>query len=234
MTATMIQDLRRYLLWLLASHSHVRGGRRRLASLYKCLRVVSGFFLGVGVALMGRALWGAWQLRTRAQRTIEFHSSLEEDLDEGLTLEGETVVPGSEPGEVRGELETVRHPARFRPRRFEALASSLAWECYAQFGARERTEANVLVSRKFMRDLLDEKKGLRAKDKARLIDRALLLSFLPTAELRDIIEQSTSWVWRASELTRGSGGPTLFATLFGGGRGFLGVAGLVSAPEAVA
>lgn len=229
-----LTDFKRYLLWILASHSHVRGGPRRFGVVYKLLKIALAFAVGVGVCGMGRALLGAWQLHVRARRTIEFHADLEEDLDEGLAAEVGPPVPDIEPGEAQGEPGVAQVPPRVRPRRFEALASSLAWECYAQFGARERTEANILVSRKFMRDLLDEKRGLRAKDRARLIDRALLLSFMPTAELRDIVKQSTSWVWRASELTRGSGGPGWLQVLFGGGRGFLGVAGLVSAPELVA
>lgn len=114
------------------------------------------------------------------------------------------------------------------------MASALAWECYAQFGSRERSEANLLVSRKFMRDLLGEYQDLRAKDKARLVDRALLLSFLPTLELQDMVELSSTHVWKDREAVSLVPAKGYFARVLSWSRGRLGSAALVAHPGPLA
>jgi len=75
---------------------------------------------------------------------------------------------------------------RFRPRRFESLASAFAHEAYLQFGHRTRSEANEIITRKFLRDLALEHKDLRARDASAIVDVALHLSFLPSLALRDV------------------------------------------------
>jgi len=58
---------------------------------------------------------------------------------------------------------------------------ALAKKAYVKFGARQVTEANVLVTRKWLNKLIeDEFKDLRTCDKALALDRATFLSFIPT------------------------------------------------------
>lgn len=75
-----------------------------------------------------------------------------------------------------------------RPRRGTSrkMAAALAYEAYFQFGHRERSEANLMITRKFMRDKLSELKDMRAKDAALIVDGALYLSFLPSLTLQDM------------------------------------------------
>jgi len=62
------------------------------------------------------------------------------------------------------------------------LALVAADEAYLQFGRRERSQANDLVTRKFLRDWLRERPGLRAKDLSAIIEVALSLSYVPPKE----------------------------------------------------
>jgi len=62
------------------------------------------------------------------------------------------------------------------------LAHVAADEAYLQFGRRERSQANDLVTRKFLRDWLRERPGLRAKDLSAIIEVALSLSYVPPDE----------------------------------------------------
>jgi hypothetical protein len=57
----------------------------------------------------------------------------------------------------------------------------LAKQAYNKFGARPVSEANLLVTRKWLQKLVEESfKDLRTCDKNIAIDRALFLSFVPT------------------------------------------------------
>ncbi len=61
------------------------------------------------------------------------------------------------------------------------FAMALAKRAYVKFGARPVSEANVLVTRKWIVKLIeDEFKDLRNCDKAIAVDRATFLSFVPT------------------------------------------------------
>jgi len=76
---------------------------------------------------------------------------------------------------------------RFRPANRIRTAVAVAHEAYAQYGQRPRSQANELITRKFMRDLLAEIKDLRKHDQLAVIDLALPLSFLPSAEFRRMV-----------------------------------------------
>jgi hypothetical protein len=95
---------------------------------------------------------------------------------------------------------------RFRPRRSHRIACSLAWEAYEKFGHRVRSEANLLITRKFMLDQLKEFKDLRACDRSGIIDRALYLSFLPSLTLQEmnVIDRTSAFNRRSSDLPRWS------------------------------
>lgn len=61
------------------------------------------------------------------------------------------------------------------------FAMCLGKRAYVKFGPRPVSEANVLVTRKWLSKLIeDEFKDLRTCDKALALDRAVFLSFIPT------------------------------------------------------
>lgn len=67
-----------------------------------------------------------------------------------------------------------------------AFATSIAKIAYNKFGERKMTDANILVTRKWIQKYLEEPefKDLRVCDKNLAIDRALFLSFIPTNDFR--------------------------------------------------
>jgi hypothetical protein len=80
----------------------------------------------------------------------------------------------------------VREKKVLRKGKRSRFASSIAHQAYNKFGARPMTEANVLVTRRWLQKLLAEPeyKDLRTVDKNIAIDRALFLSFVPTNDFR--------------------------------------------------
>lgn len=66
------------------------------------------------------------------------------------------------------------------------FAASVAKLAYNKFGERPMSEANILVTRKWIQKLLEEPeyKDLRTSDKNLAIDRALFLSFVKTQSFR--------------------------------------------------
>lgn len=79
-----------------------------------------------------------------------------------------------------------------------AFAASVAKVAYNKFGERKMTEANVLVTRKWIAKYLseDEFKDLRVCDKNLAIDRALFLSFIPTKDFQAMRLATTTSVWK--------------------------------------
>ncbi len=78
--------------------------------------------------------------------------------------------------------------------KFAAAVANLA---YNKFGERPQTEANVLVTRKWIQKLLEEPrfKDLRTCDKNLAIDRALFLSFIPTKDFQMMKLSTTTTAW---------------------------------------
>jgi hypothetical protein len=176
-----------------------------LAVSYYGIRYRRGLFAGVKAAAVAvglRLLWKSWKWfrRERLARRLleEFHvhdDSFASELDKAR----EAVTPVVEP---LLEEEAPKRPAitRWVRGRKRGLAYGLAEEAYYQFGHRPFSEANVLITRKYMRDLLKEHKDLRPKDAAEIIDRALHLSFLPTKQLvaMSIISETYTYVDRGT------------------------------------
>lgn len=79
-----------------------------------------------------------------------------------------------------------------------AFAASVAKVAYNKFGERKMTEANLLVTRKWIAKYLDEEKykDLRTCDKNLAIDRALFLSFLPTRDFQAMKIATTTNAWK--------------------------------------
>lgn len=82
-------------------------------------------------------------------------------------------------GTVEERRLTKKRVRRGRRTDFAISVSKLA---YNKFGKRVMTEANVLVTRKWIQKLLEEPKykDMRTCDKNVAIDRAIFLSFVPT------------------------------------------------------
>jgi hypothetical protein len=77
------------------------------------------------------------------------------------------------------------------------FAASIAKLAYNKFGERPMSEANVLVTRKWIQKLLEEPeyKDLRTCDKNLAIDRALFLSFVKTQSFRAMRLALTTKAW---------------------------------------
>lgn len=88
-------------------------------------------------------------------------------------------IPGSEP-----EVESVtKCQKRIKKRCRSKFSISVARLAYNKFGQRPLSDANMLVTRKWIQKYLEEKfPDLRVCDKNLAIDRALFLSFVPTKD----------------------------------------------------
>jgi hypothetical protein len=126
-----------------------------------------------------------WAFERRINKKIIDFSNhdlvLEEVVEHARLPEGDETPEGQ-----------IRGWKRQTPKMRVNLSQVLADEAYLQFGRRARSQANDLVTRKWMRDFLHEYKGLRAKDASRVIELALSLSYLPPEEF---------WEIRAAEQT---------------------------------
>jgi len=76
----------------------------------------------------------------------------------------------------------IRGWQRVTQNKLQDLAFSLADEAFFQYGRRKKSQANDLVTRKFMRDYLSKYDTLRAKDKSLIIEIALPLSYVVPSE----------------------------------------------------
>ena len=83
------------------------------------------------------------------------------------------------PRVVFDNQKTTKRIKRGRRTKFSL---ALAKKAYVKFGAREVSQANILVVRKWIGKMLEEPefKDLRTCDKAIALDRATFLSFIPT------------------------------------------------------
>jgi hypothetical protein len=88
-------------------------------------------------------------------------------------------LPVREANEGEDDKEKAR-PRRRKVSRMEEMSFALAQATYFKFGRRKQNDANMLVSRRFMRDELEEYDDLRYADANVIIDKALPLSFLST------------------------------------------------------
>jgi len=102
------------------------------------------------------------------------------------------------------EAGVVRERVRSKPGL--AIAMALARRAYLQFGPRPRTEANELITRKFLRDVVLELRDLRIKDACAVVDVALSLSFLPSAARREMNQYDRTFAFeeRRCEVPEGT------------------------------
>lgn len=78
------------------------------------------------------------------------------------------------------------------------IAYSLADKAYLQYGYRSDSEANRLITRKFMRDHIGQFEDIRDKDAAQAIDIALELSFLPSEAWKQMAAITRTPVYQAA------------------------------------
>jgi len=83
------------------------------------------------------------------------------------------------------------------------ITCALAHEAYMQFGVRERSEANLIITRKYMRDQLRDYGDLRAIDASNFIDAALPLSFLPSRSHRAMAKYMETYAMQERMATGG-------------------------------
>jgi len=149
---------------------------------------------------------GAWIVYKVAPSVVGYFAERKAEIlvsrfDHEVQLDlAEVVEEELQAGEVVATVEAGVDRVRFRPRRAERIAFALAYAAYYEFGARDRNEAEVLITRKHMRDLLREHRNLRDRDAAMIIDRALYLSFLPSPTLREMnrLDQTVTFGARAA------------------------------------
>lgn len=85
-------------------------------------------------------------------------------------------------GEKKTLIENHTKSVRIQKGGRSKFAMALAKEAYLKFGARPLTQANTLVTRKWLVKYLEgaQYKDMRTCDKIIAIDRAMFLSFVPT------------------------------------------------------
>jgi hypothetical protein len=105
---------------------------------------------------------------------------------------------------VEAGLEMLATVSKMAPRirkRARAIgANALAMKAYLKFGRRPKSPANVIITRKYISDLLEEKVDLRLRDKIELMDMAVFLSFIPTETviLCDQMERTFAYAQRVA------------------------------------
>lgn len=86
-------------------------------------------------------------------------------------------------GTVKSEVSNVKKRTKLVKGARSKFACAVAKRVYTKFGNRPMTEANVLVTRRYLVKLIEnDYPDLRTVDKNVAIDRALFLSFVPTKE----------------------------------------------------
>jgi hypothetical protein len=134
-------------------------------------------------------------LRILAQAAIEVEDAPAQ-LRESPEIGDEpvSISSGSSDHTTSSEVSTVvrekmlpvkRYTLRTRQTK-DRVVHALAQEAYYNFGTRQRSEANNLITRRWMRDRLDGYGSIRFKDRAAIIDKALVLSFLPSLDSREV------------------------------------------------
>lgn len=152
-----------------------------------------------GVEWMRRALFGdvrVEEFTTDMVRSLDTEANDPMDYVETHTYINEHVI------EVQGETQRVERISRtkkvLKKGKRSNFAACVAHEAYFKFGARPMTEANILVTRRWLQKLLSEPayKDLRTVDRNIAIDRALFLSFVPSDDFRKMKIATASRAWQ--------------------------------------
>lgn len=119
---------------------------------------------------------------------------------------------------VETPVDNIRKTTKLAKGKRSKFAMSLAKEAYLKFGRRPVSEANALVTRKWMVKFLEgaEYKDLRTCDKVIAVDRALYLSFVPTIVYNNMrtVAEDKAFVGRVDGSTTSFG--RIFSLVGGG------------------
>jgi len=144
----------------------------------------------VGVIItVARKTWKWWKYRVierQARHLLRAFDNAPEDLDEVIDTYREAdgaVVFDEETNDV---VVVPARRIRRRQERLVVISHALADVAYLKFGFRPDTEAWRSITRKYMLDEMSGFADLRTKDKSKVLDLALPLSFIPTLELQDM------------------------------------------------
>jgi hypothetical protein len=124
-----------------------------------------------------------------ARRVIEEFDVVTDEPSEFVKTETRTIVDVVSFGEtLESTNTTVTKRQRLRKGCRSKFAISLAKQAYLKFGARPMSQANMLVTRKWLSKILEEAKykDLRTADKINAIDRALFLSFVASKDFKEM------------------------------------------------
>lgn len=151
------------------------------------------------VAALANARVERLKRERRAQLLIDGFDSHETDLEDAI--ENERGEAGLLAGGIAGPQPKPKR-LRFRRQKAQEVAFGLADAAYFQFGPRVKTQANEMITYKFMRDLIGEYKDLRKRDQKEILAAALHLSFVPSRTWQVMNELAQTEVFKLrSELT---------------------------------
>jgi len=171
-----------------------------------------------------KQVWDFWRIGGSAgQFASDVLQTLDEIEDEPEDFIEVHRVEHTKTVEYRGETEVIfdnkKTTKRLRKGKRSCFAAAIAKRAYLKFGERPMSEANVLVTRRWLAKLLTEDsfKDLRTCDKTIAIDRALFLSFVPTKEfgMMKLAVATRSWEKRVTE---NNSFPGFFTKVFGVGQ----------------
>jgi hypothetical protein len=141
-------------------------------------------------------------------RAIEYDDSTTTD-DMGMVVYNDEQLD-ARPRHVVTTVLEEKKSAKLKRGCRSKFAMAIAKRAYLKFGARPVSEANVLVTRKWLTKLLeDEYKDLRTCDKVLAVDRGTFLSFIPTMAWNDM-----RFIFKDdNDITRRIGGESLFSRI---------------------
>ncbi len=139
------------------------------------LTVAATFLWGLYSVVCFCVRW-CWNYKKEvsARKFLSWFGNHDDEFSGSLQKVGAVDAEGKATARVGG----ARGWTRVRRSAITEIAFGLADEAYLQFGRRDKSKANDLVTRKFLRDQLSKFDSLRAKDKSRIIEIALSLSYV--------------------------------------------------------
>jgi hypothetical protein len=132
-----------------------------------------------GAGYLGYRLYKRWSLERAAKKEIALF-----DKSDALVSDGNVLVV-----QAAGRSVTTRKRCR------KYAADAYALQAYLKFGRRQKSEANVLVTRKYISDLLIETPDMRTRDKIEIMDKAVFLSFLPSKTHQECAAFETTFAY---------------------------------------
>lgn len=186
-----------------------------------------------GATWLGKA-WKLWRnggpAGLYAKAVLEKLDSVEEEPEEFIEthtkVEIKTIIVSVKDPKtkafIRDEVkkeERIKIVKKLKKGQRSNFAAAVAKLAYNKFGERPHSEANVLVTRRWLQKYFDDAKftDLRTVDKNNAIDRALFLSFVPTRDFQKARIAMATRQWQA-RMDAGSSFKGFWTTVFGVGQ----------------